>query len=142
MALSHGQAYDVVVTNEEALMTIATLASEARQKTGETLNAAAQRMLINYQTLRSVEQAERLPKRSTYRALERGYGWAEGSLMRLWDRRQETEFGSVTAEQLLPDVGEIDVPLSKARDLTTPELLAELSFRVLMMSRGQEEEPQ
>lgn len=121
-------------------MTIGLLVSEARVKTGENLTTAANRLMINYQTLRSVEQAERLPKKITYQCIERGYGWSEGSLMRLWDRRDKLVFGEVTVEDLLPSLEEIDVPLMKARDLTTPELLAELSFRVLMMSRGQGED--
>lgn len=141
--------YDVEVTDEEMLLTIGELCHNARDKAGLTRLAAARKMGIDERTVRNVEnQCKSYPTRSTRRALEGLYGWVPGSLGHLWDERATLTFGEVT-EGMLPKtpfasrgavIGkpeDIVPPLAKAQDLTTKELLAELSFRVLMMENNQ-----
>jgi len=128
------------VTNEEAMLTIGMLVVEAREKLGENRKYAADKIGLNYRTLESVERGERLPNKTTLAGIERAYGWSLGSLMNLWDNRQNLDFGSVTLADLRIKPHEIEVPVLSARDLSTEELLAELSFRVLMLSRDQHED--
>lgn len=128
------------MTNEEAMLTIGLLVVEARERLGYNRKVAADRVGLNYRTLSDVERGERLPNKSTLSAIERTYAWSEGALLRLWDNRKQIPFGSLTIEDLRVKPHEIEVPLAKASELSTEELLAELNFRVMMMSRGQQHE--
>lgn len=140
MGPAEGHDYDVFVTNEEAMLTIGMLVVEAREKLGETRKYAADKIGLNYRTLESVERGERLPNKTTLAAIERAYDWSLGSLMNLWDNRSNLEFGRIVQADLRIKPHEIPVPVVRARDLSTEELLAELSFRVLMLSRDQQQE--
>jgi transcriptional regulator with XRE-family HTH domain len=128
------------VTNEEAMLTIGLLVVEARERLGYNRKISADKIGLNYRTLSDVERGERLPNKSTLAAIERAYAWSEGSLLRLWENRKQLVFGNVTIEDLRVKPHEIEVPLAKASELSTEELLAELNFRVMMMSRGQQHE--
>lgn len=119
-------------------MTIGTLVTEAREKLGLNRKQASELIGLNYRTLQSVEHGIRLPNRTTLAAIERAYEWAPGVLLELWDNRVNLEFGKVLGTDLRALPKHINVPLIKASDLTTEELLAELSFRVLMLSRDQQ----
>lgn len=132
------------MTDEEAYMTIGLLVVEAREARGWNRVMAAERIGVNYRTLQNVERGVRLPFRTTLAGIERGLGWVEGSLTELWNNRKKLEFGSVHEYDLRPKPKDIPVPLAKASELTTEELLAELSFRVLVMSRHEQttEDPQ
>ena len=119
-------------------MTIGLLVIEARVARGRHRVKASNEIGINYKTLQSVEHGKRLPNKVTLTGIERGFGWSEGSLTEIWMNRQNLEFGSVKAYDLRPKPSDIPVPLAKASELTTEELLAELSFRVLVMSRHEQ----
>lgn len=137
------------------LLTIGELCREAREKTGMTRRVAARLIGVDERTMRNLEsQHIRFPIKSTRHAIERTYGWAQGSLMNLWEQRGMLTFGDVTEEMLpktpfaegtekLKDLfTPIDPqgPLAKARDLSTKELLAELTFRVMMMENRQSQD--
>lgn len=126
------------MTDEEALLTIGILVTEAREHEGWQRTVAAERIGINYRTLQDVERGKRLPNKTTLAGIERGYGWSEGALLRLWENRKNLEFGATRLADLRLHPSEIPVPLVKASHLTTEELLAELSFRVLVLSRHEE----
>lgn len=128
------------MTDEEALMTIGHLVIEAREALALNRVLAAEKIGVNYRTLQNVERGERLPNRTTLAAIERAYGWSEGSLLGIWDRRASIEFGSTHPVDLRLSPSEIAVPLAKARELTTEELLAEINFRVMVMSRTEQKE--
>jgi transcriptional regulator with XRE-family HTH domain len=133
------------------LLTIGELCRAARDKAGLTRLAAARMMGIDERTVRNLEnQCKSYPTKSTRRAVEALYGWVPGSLGHLWDQRGRLAFGEVhdgmlprtpfaKAGALIGDPEEDgQAPLAKAQDLTTKELLAELSFRVLMMENEQQ----
>lgn len=126
------------MTDEEAHMTIGLLVVEAREAKGWNRVMAAEKIGINYRTLQNVEHGKRLPNKTTLAGIERGFGWYEGSLLEMWNRRSRIEFGTVHEYDLRPKPKDIPVPLAKASELTTEELLAELSFRVLVMSRQEQ----
>jgi len=128
------------MTDEEALLTIGMLVVEVREKLGENRVQSAERVGVNYRTLQNVENGHRLPNRTTLAAIERAYGWSEGSLLGVWENRHNLEFGSVHPVDLQLKPWEMKVPMVKASELTTEELLAELSFRVLVMSRAEQRE--
>lgn len=128
------------MTDEEALITIGLLVIEGRDAQGWTRAVAAERIGLNYRTLQDVERGKRLPNKTTLQGIEKCYGWSEGSLLRLWEDRKAKEFGITHQADLRLSPAEIEVPLAKARELSTEELLAELSFRVLVMSRAEQKE--
>jgi DNA-binding XRE family transcriptional regulator len=128
------------MTDEEALLTLGLLVIEVRERDRDNRVQAAEKIGLNYKTLQDVEKGHRLPNRSTLSAIERAYGWSEGSLLGIWEKRRSLEFGSVHAVDLRLKPSEIPVPLAKASELSTEELLAELSFRVLVMSRQEQKE--
>jgi DNA-binding XRE family transcriptional regulator len=128
------------MTDEEALMTLGLLVVETRTKLGENRVQTSERIGLNYRTLQDVEKGHRLPNKSTLGAIERAFGWSEGSLLGIWENRRSLEFGSVHPVDLQLKPWEIQVPMAKASELTTEELLAELSFRVLVMSRAEQRE--
>jgi DNA-binding XRE family transcriptional regulator len=128
------------MTDEEALMTIGLLVIESREAAGWTRAVAAERIGLNYRTLQDVEKGKRLPNKTTLQGIEKTYGWSQGSLLRLWEDRKNVEFGATHHTDLRLSPAEIEVPLAKARELTTEELIAEISFRVLVMSRAEQKE--
>lgn len=128
------------MTDEEALLTIGQMVVDARDAEGWTRAVAAERIGLNYRTLQDVERGRRLPNKTTLAGIEKAYGWSSGALLRLWEDRKNLEFGSAHISDLRLHPSEIPVPLVKAQDLSTEELLAELSFRVLVLSRTAQRE--
>lgn len=128
------------MTDEEALVTIGQMVVDARDAEGWTRAVAAERIGLNYRTLQDVEKGKRLPNKTTLAGIEKAYGWSAGALLRLWEDRKNIEFGNTHISDLRLHPSEIPVPMLKAKDLTTEELLAELSFRVLVLSRNEHRE--
>lgn len=127
-------------------MTLGILATDAREARGWNRNQAARLMGVTHQTLSNVEAGgPRPPGRNTRESIERVYGWRRGCIQELWDNHEGLEFGSITAGFVSP--GRLRpatptapavltlTPVAKAADLTTAELMAELSFRILIMDQ-------
>lgn len=137
----HCPDYDIRMTDEEAVMTLAVITTAAREKTGLTRGTAADRMRINYRTLGTLERGElgssRGPLASTLRAVEGFYGWKPDSMHQFWQDRRSYKFGTVTEALFAPDPEPEPTGLIKAAHLTDEELMNELSFRFLMRDRRQ-----
>ena len=124
------------MTDEEAILTLGEITTAAREKEGSTRQAAADAMGINYRTLGSLERAElktpKGPLALTCRAVEKFYGWRDGSLREFWENRRKYTFGDVTEELF-----HVEEPqgLVKASELTDEELMNELHFRFIMRDR-------
>jgi DNA-binding XRE family transcriptional regulator len=123
------------MTDEECQMTIGMLVTEAREASGRNREDTAQRLGLASITLRRVENGDPIAK-STLMALERGFDWRQGSLTELWERRRSIPFGQVTSDYVkAPEAPAAVKPVARAAELTTAELMAELSFRFLMMEQ-------
>lgn len=130
------------MTDEEARLTLARLAKEARDRFGEDRKAAAARIGVAYNTLSDLERTGRLPARTTAGAMERGYGLRSGSLKAVWDNRRQLQLGEPELDILLDPharpvlAGPTSLmpvaPVTRASELSDAELMTELNFRFLM----------
>lgn len=139
------------MTDEEALKTIGKLVREARENLGLNRNAAAMRCGIQHQTLTKVEEAARPASPRVQRGIERGLNLREGSLHELWENRVLLKYGTINGgfvaarrapvHEPAPTPANAPVlklaPVTRAADLTTAELMAELSFRILILGQHQ-----
>lgn len=136
---THCPDYDIRMTDEEAVMTLAVITTAAREKIGLPRGYVADKMRINYRTLGTLERGElksrRGPLASTLRSVEEYYGWKPDSMHKFWEERRNYKFGTVTEALFAPDPEPEPTGLITAAHLTDEQLINELSFRFLMRDR-------
>lgn len=135
------------MTDEEALITLGALLRQAREDAGQSRREAAEIAGIAAGTLSGFELGQRLPNKGTLMAIESAYGWRLGSIAEIWEVRHGLDAESITPALLAPTPVKPPAPKSitltrawAAADLTDAELLAELSFRVLMRDTREDQD--